>query len=120
MRFAIAFFMLLFLSSTSEAQLFRRSTRAVVTPSQGGHWGYPGDIATHLATSHGQQVSGLSHAQMVALHDALHEGRQYHIAGIKKMVPATVKQPFTVARPTVQSKPTPKPERIETPKLPSL
>jgi len=39
-----------------------------------GHWSYPGDIATHLAESHGVSAAGMSHEQALTLHDQLHEG----------------------------------------------
>jgi hypothetical protein len=62
-----------------DAQLFRRANPQVrwsnSTPARNGHWGYPGRIEDHLASVHGQNVAGLSHEQLLDLHDAIHEGR---------------------------------------------
>lgn len=44
----------------------------VVTRNTGPTWTWPGSIANHLQATHGQSVAGLSHAEMVALHDNLH------------------------------------------------
>jgi hypothetical protein len=77
--------LLLFCAMTSqaEAQLFRRRVASVQSY---GHWSYPGDIATHLATTHGRTVAGLTREQMLNLHDALHEGRSIKMAPSAKPI----------------------------------
>lgn len=39
-------------------------------------WTWPGNLAQHLKTRHGQDVDGLSQDQLESLHDRLHEGRK--------------------------------------------
>lgn len=48
-------------------------TRAVAVVAPRAHWSYPGDIASHLATGHGQATAGMTREQMLDLHDALPE-----------------------------------------------
>lgn len=36
-------------------------------------WTFPGDLTTHLQTTHGQSVSGMSVADQLRLHDSLHD-----------------------------------------------
>jgi len=52
-------------------------TAGVVTYSSGPRWTYPGDIASHLAGTHGQSVAGMSVPEMEALHDSLHNAESY-------------------------------------------
>ena len=40
------------------------------------HWTYPGDITTHLQTSHGKQTAGMSIDQQLYAHDAIHESER--------------------------------------------
>jgi hypothetical protein len=47
-------------------------SRPVVRSS---HWTYPGDITTHMQTTHGQNVSGMSVEQQLSMHDAIHESQ---------------------------------------------
>lgn len=35
-------------------------------------WTWPGDLATHLRTTHGANTAGMSHQQMVDYHSHLH------------------------------------------------
>lgn len=35
-------------------------------------WTYPGDLGSHLRTTHGVDVTGLSHSDMLAIHDGIH------------------------------------------------
>lgn len=86
------FIAFLLVSGTVEAQLFRRQNKTM-HQSQGGHWGYPGDIAAHLATTHGQSVSGLSHEQMMSLHDAIHEGRAVQKPLPRPAIPMRIENP---------------------------
>lgn len=51
-----------------------------VRVSSGPHWTYPGDIQSHLAVGHGQQVSGMSQDEMESLHDSLHEGTRVNVS----------------------------------------
>lgn len=44
------------------------------TDTKPGHWTFPGDIASHLRTTHGKNVNGMTQEQMLNMHDALHEG----------------------------------------------
>lgn len=39
------------------------------------HWTWPGNLAHHLTSFHRVNVQGLSHDQMEALHDSLHDGK---------------------------------------------
>jgi hypothetical protein len=39
------------------------------------HWTWPGNLAHHLTSFHRVSVQGLSHDQMEALHDSLHDGK---------------------------------------------
>ncbi len=39
------------------------------------HWSYPGDITTHLQSSHGVSSQGMSTEQLKTLHDSLHESQ---------------------------------------------
>lgn len=84
---------LILLPSVADAQLFGRfrvqqrsysncpngicptSTRVVQSYSSRGHWTHPGSIEGHMASTHGQDVSGLTREQLLDNHDALHEGR---------------------------------------------
>lgn len=36
-------------------------------------WTFPGDLTTHLQTTHGQSVAGMSVADQLRLHDSLHD-----------------------------------------------
>ena len=46
-------------------------------PHYGGtDWSWPGDLAHHLRTTHGKDVSGLSQQEMRRLHNNLHNGYQ--------------------------------------------
>lgn len=45
---------------------------AAVVRTAGPTWTWPGNLSSHLQSSHGASVAGLSHAQQVALHDSLH------------------------------------------------
>jgi hypothetical protein len=36
-------------------------------------WTYPGELSDHLQQTHGVSTSGLSHSQMLNLHDSIHE-----------------------------------------------
>jgi hypothetical protein len=38
------------------------------------HWTYPGEIRSHLASTHGVNAAGMSTAQAETLHDQLHNG----------------------------------------------
>lgn len=40
------------------------------------HWSYPGDITTHLGNDHNKITSGMSTAQQLAAHDAIHESER--------------------------------------------
>lgn len=67
--------------STSEAGIFFNRKSNVSKYSQRrtvsrGHWSYPGSIEWHLQHDHGVNTSGMSHTQMLFLHDSLHEGRR--------------------------------------------
>lgn len=42
-------------------------------PKRPGHWSYPGDLASHLQSTHGVSTAGLSRKQLLDLHDYLHE-----------------------------------------------
>jgi len=46
-------------------------------PSIGRHWGYEYPLGGHIQGHHGVSVAGLSHEQMLELHDAIHEGRSH-------------------------------------------
>jgi hypothetical protein len=35
-------------------------------------WTFPGDLGNHLRSAHGADVTGMSHAEMLRLHDELH------------------------------------------------
>ena len=103
MRLLVVCIVFLFMASQAEAQLFRRVDRSV-HQSYGGHWSYPGDIATHMAREHGQSVAGLSREQMLNLHDALHEGRT---VAVQKQITVTqrvmvTQKPMPVDRPKKQ------------------
>ena len=62
---SILFLALAFMTSSANAQ----------------HWTYPGDLGSHLQSTHGVSTAGLSREQMLNLHDALHEGRGYQTSG---------------------------------------
>lgn len=106
MKTILAIGLLICLSQPANAQLFRRQS-SNVTPSQGSHWGYPGSLSQHLATTHGQSVAGLSHAQLLELHDALHEGRSVSKqVVVRKQTSVIVTQRVTqVAKPSVKQNP---------------
>jgi hypothetical protein len=38
-----------------------------------GHWSYPGDINSHLESTHGVSTAGMSREEKLNLHDSLHE-----------------------------------------------
>lgn len=60
----------------------RALTLAETTPGGGGRWTYPGDITTHLMTSHGysrDDLAGMTHGQMLTLHDRAHEGATSYV-----------------------------------------
>lgn len=61
--------------SASSRPVVSNTVSAPVVVSSSSHWTYPGDIASHLSTTHGQDVSGLTTEQQLTLHDDLHEGR---------------------------------------------
>lgn len=83
-----------FICSHADAQLFSRFGRARVSSSScpggvcptatvysspattrsPGHWSYPGDIDSHLQSTHGVSTAGMSRQQKLDLHDSLHEG----------------------------------------------
>ena len=42
----------------------------------GPTWTWPGDLATHLSTTHGVDVSGMSFSDLKATHDNLHNGQR--------------------------------------------
>lgn len=51
-------------------------------------WTYPGELGHHLQTTHGQNVAGMTHADMLRLHDALHEGVSSHgSVGMQRLAP---------------------------------
>lgn len=43
--------------------------------ARGATWTWPGNLGNHLASEHGIDTSGMSHAEMVAVHDSLHNGQ---------------------------------------------
>lgn len=52
------------------------------------HWTYPGNLAVHLRQTHGVQTAGLTHQQMLYLHDSLHEStrtRQYRTGPVRRL-----------------------------------
>lgn len=59
--------------------------------TSGRHWTYPGSINSHLAGTHGVDPSGMTHEQMLSLHDSLHESGQLASSPMV-MAPATVRQ----------------------------
>ncbi len=72
------------MASQADAQIFRRPSAS----QSYGHWSYPGDIASHLLSTHGRSVAGMSREQMLDMHDALHEGRS--VAVQSKTVAVTI------------------------------
>jgi hypothetical protein len=46
---------------------------AVAHPHTRGQWSYPGDVYSHLASTHGVNASGMSLQQAESLHSSLHE-----------------------------------------------
>jgi hypothetical protein len=50
-----------------------------------GHWSYPGELSRHLqGPPHYVNVAGMSHEQMLTLHDRLHE--QAKVKAKRKLV----------------------------------
>lgn len=47
------------------------------------HWSYPGDITTHLQTTHGQSVYGMPVERQLQLHDSLHQSNS---SGVNRTV----------------------------------
>lgn len=43
------------------------------TGASNQHWTYPGDLSSHLASSHGVNTQGMSHSEQLALHDSIHK-----------------------------------------------
>lgn len=59
-----------FLSNVSSVSV---SSVPAAIPKRPGHWSYPGNLATHLSTTHGVNVAGMSKEEMLDMHDYLHE-----------------------------------------------
>jgi hypothetical protein len=53
---------------------------ASVPVQSSSHWTYPGDITSHLQTTHGQNVSGMSTEQQLSLHDSIHESQRGNVS----------------------------------------
>jgi len=66
-------------------------------------WTFPGDLTTHLQTTHGQNVSGMSVADQLKLHDSLHDGSVVSRTVTKSVAPV-VSYP-AVRMPVVRSVP---------------
>lgn len=54
----------------------------VVQRMSGPTWTWPGDLASHLSTTHGVDVSGMSFSDLRATHDNLHNGQRGYQAAM--------------------------------------
>jgi len=86
----LAILIVLSVASQADAQLFRRfqssptqncpggvclnRTQQYMTPATSIHYGYPGSLQDHLNSDHGGVIDGLTHKQMLLVHDARHRG----------------------------------------------
>lgn len=121
LRFALAILSLCAMAQAANAQLFPNAPwntgtrfkqasacpngqcpdsplRSTAAASQ-GHWSYPGTITNHLQGAHGVPTNGMSRAQMLDLHDALHEGTAPTMKQAVTVTPSYAVSSYAVATP---------------------
>lgn len=63
-----------------------RNSQLATRSYSGGHWSYPGDLATHLARSHNVSAVGLTRDEQLNLHDSLHRPSSYQYSQRRSVV----------------------------------
>ena len=79
-------------NTVTRARTVTRSSSTVPNNYQ-ARWTWPGNLSSHLSSTHGIDTSGMSRAEMMALHDQLHEGGGHIETGWSRSVTTNFARP---------------------------